>query len=77
MKTVVFNPISQCIGKAKHPDRGAAIAQARKTGDSSIQEYRCPHCGAWHVGHAVPWVAKRMFYGIRIRPKPRRCRMVA
>lgn len=45
-----------CTGKARHATQaGAQIAlrQLRRqhghTGQLSA--YRCPHCGAWHIGH--------------------------
>jgi hypothetical protein len=43
-----------CDGKRRHRTRGAARAAVRNLtarGARRIAEYRCPHCGAYHIGH--------------------------
>lgn len=49
----------RCWPKEQHASREAAEAQKRSIlkrgleGDAKrIHVYRCPHCNAWHVGHA-------------------------
>ena len=42
-----------CTGKARlspKEARQAAASATRRTGET-IRAYRCPHCGAHHVGH--------------------------
>lgn len=46
----------ECGTKIPHRSRGAALKQIRSliqagTNGRAMQAYRCPHCGAWHVGH--------------------------
>ena len=56
---------NQCGRKVRHSDE----AQARRAiwrlkqayGDAPLaymNTYRCPHCGAWHIGHARPGAKK-------------------
>lgn len=46
-----------CRGKRKHPDRQSAIAaresliRKRFAFRDTMRVYKCPHCGAWHLGH--------------------------
>lgn len=55
---------SQCLGKARHGNRADARTEARKAkgrcGDL-MESYRCPHCGGWHIGHAIGAALKRRF----------------
>ena len=41
----------------RHPDREGALYSLSHTGDEEsrlqLGVYRCKHCGAWHVGHAI------------------------
>lgn len=43
-----------CTRKTRYgtiAEAASAAWRARvKTGDC-IREYRCPHCGGWHIGH--------------------------
>lgn len=46
----------ECGSKQRHPDRGAALRHFQSlvrygTAPGRMSVYRCPHCGAWHVGH--------------------------
>ncbi|MFV0678969.1 hypothetical protein [Ottowia sp.] len=49
---------NQCGRKARHPSEAGAkvaIAKLRRAYGGAIgylNAYKCPHCGAWHVGHA-------------------------
>lgn len=49
---------NQCGNKARHPDEAGArvaiykLVQAYGGAIGFMQPYRCPHCGAWHIGHA-------------------------
>jgi hypothetical protein len=40
-----------CQGKIRHATEGVAWCAVRKLGAPGMHAYRCPHCGAWHVGH--------------------------
>ncbi len=48
-----------CWRKEKHASKGAAEAHLRslaKRGKlkdkDTVNVYKCPHCGSWHVGHS-------------------------
>lgn len=44
----------QCDGKESYTTRGLAdrvVARRRKT-DATLNVYRCPHCGGWHIGRS-------------------------
>lgn len=50
-------------GKKAYPRFGDAQAAARRTtlknalvGEREVEEYRCQHCGHWHVGRTPFWV---------------------
>lgn len=49
----------KCYPKVPHPSRGAAEAQLRSLTNRALEKtsrahvYRCPDCGAWHVGGGV------------------------
>lgn len=49
---------NQCGHKARHPDEQGAriaifkLAQAYGGKLGLMRAYKCPHCGAWHIGHA-------------------------
>lgn len=52
----VFSPSTQCDGKVAYVDKATAKRAARKTEYrlGRMRPYRCPHCGAWHIGHKPP-----------------------
>lgn len=45
--------------KVRYRSRGVARKQARemakKYPEDEFREYRCPHCGGWHVGRVEWW----------------------
>jgi len=45
----------QRCGKVKYAEPHAAslavLAARRRTGHRNINQYRCPNCGGWHIGH--------------------------
>ncbi len=56
------SPELQCVGKIPYLLRGNAEKVKRSMrgqGRGRIEEYRCPHCGWWHVGHRPPFKAHR------------------
>lgn len=59
-----------CSGKVSYPDMPTALialsAMNRRGGYGEQNAFRCPHCGAVHIGHP-PHKSKR------IRLKMRRC----
>lgn len=64
-RRVKNNIATQCIGKIGHTSRKGAFAEMKRAKDLSLSIYQCPHCGKYHVGHAIGWVAKRVFQGLR------------
>jgi len=46
--------ISQCTGKDKLPTRELAMVIVGRRRENPMEAYKCPHCGFWHVGHAMP-----------------------
>lgn len=49
-----FSPATQCEGKRKYSTKDDAKSAARRSERSlgRMKPYRCPHCDAWHLGHA-------------------------
>lgn len=45
---------SQCLGKHPFPTHNLAKGSIRKHHNGSLEVFRCPHCGFYHVGHATP-----------------------
>lgn len=45
---------AQCLGKHPFPTHNIAQASIRKNGGMPFEVFRCPHCGFYHVGHAIP-----------------------
>lgn len=47
---------SSCLGKRPYQTARQAKRVARRAtqnpGTGRIVKYRCPFCGAWHIGHA-------------------------
>lgn len=46
----------QCDGKVRHPTQAVAANARRalikaKGWTGTINTYRCPFCGGWHIGH--------------------------
>lgn len=49
-------PEAQCTGKQAFTSHALATQVARKGSrakDTPISAYRCPHCGAYHVGSSA------------------------
>jgi len=48
-------PVCESTGKITWRKRSKAANVAKRMRESKrdpfISEYRCPHCGLWHVGH--------------------------
>jgi hypothetical protein len=43
-----------CEGKRAYSHEGAArqmAGQAARERGETLEAYRCPFCGAWHIGH--------------------------
>lgn len=54
----IFDPVHQCFGKrAYRLFENAVVAAGRHSG---MHEYRCPHCGFWHVGHYEGFMVDRV-----------------
>jgi hypothetical protein len=49
------DPVADCIGKDKHATRAAAAEIANRMarrGRGRVSEYKCAHCGFYHVGES-------------------------
>lgn len=60
-----------CDGKTRYAEQQAAHVAAGRASERAgawISSYKCPFCGAWHIGH-VPAQVRR---ARRLRGKPRR-----
>jgi len=45
---------SQCLGKHQFPTHNIAKGSIRKHSSDALEVFKCPHCGFYHVGHAIP-----------------------
>lgn len=51
---MISDPDKQCRGKVRFTDRAEAKAHMRRfPRKNTMQAYRCPHCGWWHIGHKI------------------------
>lgn len=55
--TARYNRIGQCQGKRHYRSRveanAAKAAILARNPDATLNVYRCPHCGWFHVGNSV------------------------
>lgn len=77
----IDKPSVQCIGKIAFKNRAAVsvhLSQGFERGvfAHTLGPYHCPHCGAWHFGHAPgTWLLAREGKPWIKRPKPRELAM--
>lgn len=45
---------AQCLGKHPFPTHNLAQGSIKKHSAGAFEVFRCPHCGFYHVGHAIP-----------------------
>lgn len=52
-----FSPTTQCEGKKRYRTKREAKNAARhaERAIGRTTAYRCPHCGAFHIGHEPAW----------------------
>ena len=52
-----------CDNKKRYGTRADARSAVRALaiqGQRWVMEWRCGHCGFWHVGHAPRWIRERI-----------------
>ncbi len=47
-------PVSRKISLSSKEEAQKMAKSLRKKRGSKTKPYKCPHCGAWHIGHNRP-----------------------
>ena len=45
---------AQCLGKHQFPTYNIAKASIKRHALDALEVFKCPHCGFYHIGHAIP-----------------------